>query len=299
MLTYRIVDPASLGGGVLHPQMAADLKQAQDNPQPKLWQVPIDQVRAQARLEAAVMNRADVTTKRAVTRDMALTTPAAALPARLYSPPGAAPHPLWLFFHGGGFVLGSFDDYAMPYHRICLQTPCAILSVDYRLAPEHRFPTAVEDCIAAYTWVLENASVLGIDPSRVAVGGDSAGGNLTAALCLAARERGLPQPALQVLIYPTVDLSGTRWESYDLYSDYGLSIADMLWFRDQPTQLRERSEAISIHHLSRSPRRALPSSRSEPATSRASALPTSRAQRSDLHPPPFEVASSDFALLAK
>ncbi|GII92455.1 alpha/beta hydrolase [Sinosporangium siamense] len=118
-----------------------------------------------------------------------------------------SPAPAYLFMHGGGWVHGDLDTGEVECGPMATLVPCMVVSVDYRLAPEHPFPTALEDCLAAYTWLLDHASGLGADPARVAVGGASAGANLAAALCLAARDRGLPLPLLQHLDMPALDLT--------------------------------------------------------------------------------------------
>jgi acetyl esterase len=121
--------------------------------------------------------------------------------------PVAAPGPLPLlvYLHGGGWVIGDLDTHDVLCRCLADAAGCAVLAVDYRLAPEHRFPAAVDDCVAALRWARANAAALGADPARIAVGGDSAGGNLSAVVCLALREAGEPQPALQLLIYPATD----------------------------------------------------------------------------------------------
>lgn len=117
------------------------------------------------------------------------------------------PVPAYFFLHGGGWVLGNLDTAEAECGPVASLVPCAVVNVDYRLAPEHPFPTPLEDCLAAYAWLLENAADVGIDATKVAVGGASAGGNLAAAMCLALRDRGLPQPSLQVLDAAAVDLT--------------------------------------------------------------------------------------------
>ncbi len=136
---------------------------------------------------------------------------AGAIPARFYVPgglPGGAPAPLLVFFHGGGWVLGDLDTHDGLCRFLAAAAGTTVLSIDYRLAPEHPFPAAVEDSWAAYSWVAENAAALGADPARIAVGGDSAGGNLAAVVSLLARGAGAPMPAMQLLIYPVTDSAG-------------------------------------------------------------------------------------------
>lgn len=130
------------------------------------------------------------------------------LAARLYRPTHRAdPGPMLLFFHGGGFVYGDLDSHDALCRFLAERSGVRVLSVDYRRAPEHPFPAALDDCLTAYQWAREHADELGADPSRVAVGGDSAGGNLATCLCLRAREEGIAQPGLQILLYPTTDFS--------------------------------------------------------------------------------------------
>ena len=127
-----------------------------------------------------------------------------ALALRLYAPhaePPATPQPLLIYYHGGGFVVGDIEVYDRLCRRLTLEANCLVLSVDYRLAPEHRFPAAVEDCQAALHWAHANAERLGADPKRIAVGGDSAGGNLAAVVSQQARAEG-PSICFQMLIYP-------------------------------------------------------------------------------------------------
>jgi acetyl esterase len=133
------------------------------------------------------------------------------IPARLYVPgglPAGAAAPLLVYFHGGGWVIGDLDTHDGVCRFLAAAAGTAVLAVDYRLAPEHPFPAAVEDAWAGFAWALTNAAELGIDPARIAVGGDSAGGNLAAVVSLLARAGGGPMPAMQLLIYPPTDSAG-------------------------------------------------------------------------------------------
>jgi acetyl esterase len=137
--------------------------------------------------------------------------PGGPIPIRVYLPDERAPLPVLVYFFGGGWVLGSIESSDPIYRRLANAARCAVVAVGYRLAPEHRFPAAVEDCYAATCWVAEHACELGLDRQRVAVGGGSAGGNLAAVVALLAPERGGPRLVYQLLVYPvTVHLADTR-----------------------------------------------------------------------------------------
>lgn len=155
------------------------------------------------------------------------------LRARHYAPAEAGgPHPLLVFYHGGGFVFGDLDTHDGVCRMLCRHAGAHVLAIDYRLAPEHRFPAAVEDAMGAFEWACANAGRLGADPARVGVGGDSAGGNLSAVVSLLSARRGGPAPALQLLIYPATDLSSRR-PSRDLFAEgFLLTEAEMSWFQD-------------------------------------------------------------------
>jgi acetyl esterase len=149
-------------------------------------------------------------------RNLSAEGPAGAVPLRLYRALGTVEGeilPGLLYLHGGGWVLGNLDTHDAICCRIANEARCAVVAVDYRLAPEHPFPAGLEDCIAAFRHVVREAGVLGIDPDRIAVGGDSAGGNLAAVLALMSRDGSLPPIQYQVLLYPAVDLAMST-ESY-------------------------------------------------------------------------------------
>ncbi|MEB4211638.1 alpha/beta hydrolase [Mycobacterium sp. 94-17] len=164
------------------------------------------------------------------TADFTIPGPDGPLPVRHYRPAVEGPAPLLVFFHGGGFVVGDIESHDGLCRMICRDAAIHVLSVDYRLAPEHKAPAAVDDCFGAYRWVLENAAGLGA--SRIGVGGDSAGGNLAALVALRSRDEGVPQPALQVLLYAVLDLS-EETRSRKLFSEsFFLSRRDRDWFAD-------------------------------------------------------------------
>ncbi|HEX7441909.1 MAG TPA: alpha/beta hydrolase, partial [Caldimonas sp.] len=150
-------------------------------------------------------------------RDLQAKGPHGPIPLRLYLPL-AAPNddavaggarPVLVYFHGGGWVIGDLDTHDTLCRELANGSGCAVVAVDYRMGPEHRFPAAVDDCIAATRWLRREAAGLGLDPKRIAVGGDSAGANLAAVVSIAAREAGDPALAFQLLIYPATDMRRT------------------------------------------------------------------------------------------
>jgi acetyl esterase len=176
------------------------------------------------------------------------------IPIRLYVPPGAAGKPLGMlvYFHGGGFVLCNLDTHDGVCRRMCVLAKCIVASVDYRLAPEHAFPAAPDDCYDALCWLRDNAVRLGADPARIAVGGDSAGGNLATVTALRARDIGGPALRGQLLIYPVTDHYSADTPSYRAYAEgYGLLRQNMIWFWDSYLPRRE-----DAHHPYASPLRA-------------------------------------------
>ncbi len=145
-------------------------------------------------------------------RDLQASGPNGSIPLRLYRPLGAGDDallPVLVYYHGGGWVMGDLDTHDTLCRELAKLSGCAVVAVDYRLGPEHRFPAAVTDCIAATRWVRDHAGELSLDRSRLAVGGDSAGGNLAAVVSIDARDRGDLPIALQLLIYPATDMHCT------------------------------------------------------------------------------------------
>lgn len=128
------------------------------------------------------------------------------VPVRLYRPNDDAGLPLLVFLHGGGWMLGDLDTHDAMHRHLAHRTGCAVLAVGYRLAPEHPYPAALDDCATALAWARREASALACDPARIALGGESAGGNLSAALCLKLRDAGEAQPLFQLLVHPVTDL---------------------------------------------------------------------------------------------
>ena len=165
--------------------------------------------------------------------DRTIPGPAGSIPVRIYSPVGEGPFPAIVFFHGGGFVLGDLDQYNPTCVGLVLTTGCKVISVDYRCAPEHKFPAAPDDCYAATQWVANNAAQLHIDSQRISVAGDSAGGNLAAVVALIARDRSGPQIDAQVLLYPVTDGSCSSPSFAERAEGGLLTSRDMQWFWSQ------------------------------------------------------------------
>jgi acetyl esterase len=161
--------------------------------------------------------------------------PAGPIPMRLYRGNGAGPdrpQPALIYFHGGGWVIGDLESHDQVCRAFANAARCIVVAVDYRLAPEHKFPAAVDDAIAATRWIAGNGKRLGLDAGRLAVGGDSAGGNLAAVVALDARDRGGPPLVFQLLIYPSADM-GLEWPSHKRHADQlPLRHSTMQWFVD-------------------------------------------------------------------
>jgi acetyl esterase len=169
----------------------------------------------------------------ATTYELSIPSDDGPIPARFYrASKRTSPSSLLVFFHGGGWVLGSLESYDTVCRRLAVKADCAVMSVGYRLAPETQFPGAVLDAYAATSWCWSNAARLGVDPARIAVGGDSAGGNLAAVVAQMSRDSGRFHIALQVLIYPVTDIS-RDWPSYERNATgYMLTTAALRWFLD-------------------------------------------------------------------
>lgn len=157
---------------------------------------------------------------------------AAGVPLRLFRPHAANQTlPVLVYLHGGGWTIGDLDTHDVLCRQLALEAACAVVSVDYRMGPEHRFPAAVDDCVQAFRWVLAHAAELQLDARRTAVGGDSAGGNLAAALCLVERDAGRPLPGFQLLIYPATDMRAVAPSHTTNGQGYMLTSDSIAWYR--------------------------------------------------------------------
>jgi acetyl esterase len=184
----------------LHPQIAALLERVARSPLPAYHTVPAFVARRIYRDTRAVL--APKPPEVAETRLLIFNH---AIAVRAYRPVLNETLPALVFFHGGGWTIGDLDTHDVVCRQLALGARCAVFSVDYRLAPEHPFPAALEDCFSTTQYVFSNAQKLKVDPARIAVGGDSAGGNLAAVVALMARDAGAPPLAYQLLIYPATD----------------------------------------------------------------------------------------------
>jgi len=187
---------------------------------------------ARARIRAGAAAAAGPKRSLPAVTELAIPGPARTLPARFYEPPetGIEDRLLIVYFHGGGWTIGDLDTCDSVCRFLAANAPAAVLSIGYRLAPEDPFPAAFEDALAAYRWAATEHTRLGVDPERIAVAGDSAGGNLAAAVCIAARDDDGPLPAMQALIYPVTEADSDR-ASRDLFAKgFLLTKADMDWF---------------------------------------------------------------------
>jgi acetyl esterase len=164
--------------------------------------------------------------------DRAIPGPGGEIPVRIYRPEGNGPLPALVYFHGGGWVIGNIETHDGSCRALTNGAQCVVISVDYRLAPESKFPAAADDSYAATKWVAEHAAELNIDPARIAVGGDSAGGNLAAVVALMAKEQGGPALAYQVLVYPVTDYNLETASYRENAEGYLLSKNSMIWFWD-------------------------------------------------------------------
>ncbi|SEQ85853.1 Acetyl esterase/lipase [Faunimonas pinastri] len=199
------------------------VKQARSQP------TPADAVKAVLKDQGQGTDPAPV----AATKDITIPGPGGDIKARVYTPFGDGPFPVVLYFHGGGWVIADIDTYDGSARAIARGAKAIVVSAHYRQAPEHKFPAAHEDAIAAYKWMVENAGSLNGDTKRIAVAGESAGGNLAANVAIAARDQKLQTPAAEILIYPVAG-TNTSTPSYDKNAEaMPLGKADMEWFFDK------------------------------------------------------------------
>jgi len=212
----------------LDPQAEALLQQMAQMNMPPLHTLTPAQAREMMRGMAALSGEPEVV---ANVENLTIPGPGGQIPVRIYTPRGDGPFPILVFFHGGGWVICDLDTHDNLCRSLTNRARCVVVSVDYRLAPEHKFPAAVEDAYAATRWVAKNARRINGDPARIAVGGDSAGGNLSAVVAIMARDQDGPGLTYQLLIYPATDISSANTDSHRNYADgYFLTRGDGDWF---------------------------------------------------------------------
>ncbi|HTR85876.1 MAG TPA: alpha/beta hydrolase [Reyranella sp.] len=236
--------PVSVDGRVLDARTQWFLQLLARSGQQPLQSLGVAQARAEFDIFQAIMGGRALPVGEIIDRTIA--APAAMhggrLRVRLYRPAGSVARllPAILFFHGGGFTIGSLEGYDLPCRYFCNRTGCAVVAIDYRLAPEHKFPAAIDDAVAAFRWLASDGAGFGIDPARIIVAGDSAGGTIAAVLAQLMRGEACT-PCLQWLIYPATDMS-VDWPSHTSCGEgFLLTLSDMQWFLGQ--YLHEPAEA--------------------------------------------------------
>ena len=211
----------------LDPQTKVYLDQMAALNMPPLSALPLQVVRQGV---AAQVASAPASEPVAMVVNRTIPGPAGEIPVRIYTPEGSGPFPALVFFHGGGWVICDLDTHDSLCRSLCNGAGCVVVSVDYRLAPEHKFPAAPEDCYAATQWVAGHAAEINANPGKIAIGGDSAGGNLTAVVAQMVRDQGGPQSGLAIADLPG-DGFHLRWSIHPRkWSGYFLTIDDMNWF---------------------------------------------------------------------
>jgi acetyl esterase len=211
----------------LDPQIKALIDQIASLNAPLLWEMTPGEARNSFRTMALMAGKGEDV---ASVEDRTIEVPSGPLPVRIYKPTEETPLPVLVFFHGGGFVIGDLDTHDRTCRELANRAGCMVIAVDYRLAPEHRFPDGVVDACTSLEWVARHAAELGGDPQRLAVGGDSAGGNLAAVTTLWAREVGIPL-RFQLLFYPAVDMESDEYPSREENSQgYMLDKEAQEWF---------------------------------------------------------------------
>jgi acetyl esterase len=216
----------------LDPQVKALLDSMAENPAPRLIDLPVADGREMYRAMAATLDLQGVAIGKV--EDRSIEGPGGALPLRIYTPVAAGGDalPVLVYFHGGGWVIGDLETHDALCRTLANEAGCKVVAVDYRLAPEHVFPAAVDDCYAALKWVEANGASIGVDATRIAVAGDSAGGNLAAVMSQIAKAEKGPKISFQLLIYPATDTNVDTGSYQANGSGYFLERDGMIWFFD-------------------------------------------------------------------
>jgi acetyl esterase len=226
----------------LDPQVEGLLSEMAAMGRPPIHQLSVPDARETAE---GMISMAGDPAEVAAVDDITIPVDGSEIGARVYTPDGDGPHPVVMFFHGGGWVICSLDTHDHVCRSICRDAAAIVVSVDYRMAPEYRFPTAVHDCFAATQWIAGNAETLGGDARRLAVCGDSAGGNLSAVVSQMARDAGGPSISYAALIYPAVDMTRKGGSLDDNATGYFLETDGMEWFMNHYLAEAERSDVLA------------------------------------------------------
>lgn len=226
----------------LDPQVKALLEGMAANPGPRIMDLPVADGREMYRGIAATLDLQGVPI--GAVEDRKIAGPAGEIALRLYTPvaAGSGALPVLVYFHGGGWVIGDLDTHDALCRTLANEAGCKVVAVDYRLAPEHVFPAAVDDCYAAVKWVAENGSSIGVDVTRIAVAGDSAGGNLAAVISQMAKAEKGPRISFQLLIYPVTDTNVDTGSYTANASGYFLERDGMIWFFDHYLKDADRND---------------------------------------------------------
>ncbi len=222
----------------LAPEIAQQLADQKAAGLPQVWEAPVSVIRELTQGRVAFAGQPEPIHS-VVNRF--IPGPTADLPIRVYRPKNDQNAPAMVYFHGGGWVLNFLDIYDAALHRLANQSGSVIISVNYQKAPEHPFPTPFDDCYATLRWVKSHAAEIGIDPNRIGVGGDSAGGNLAAAVAVKARDEKI-ELSYQLLVYPCIDRDFTTKSYLEYATEYGLTTRAMEWFWDQYLQGDQHNE---------------------------------------------------------
>ncbi|MBZ5634346.1 MAG: alpha/beta hydrolase [Acidobacteriia bacterium] len=239
----------------LSPQVKSFLDMLAGLGGPPLEQLPVSEARAVA-LEMVDFGGPEEPVGEVVNRDVP--GPAGPIAVRVYRPVLRETLPALVYLHGGGYVIGNLDTHDRPCRSLANASGCAVIAVDYRLAPEHKYPAAVDDAYAATGYIAEHAAEFGIDPNRIAVGGDSAGGNLATVVCLLSRDRGGPRLKYQLLIYPWVNFHDQSPSMQQYAKDHFLTRDGLDWFMENYLPSREAGLEPSASPMNATNFRGLP-----------------------------------------
>jgi len=240
----------------LDPQAKAFLDQMVAMGGPPLHSLSVPDARALMVALSGMSGTRDLPVAKA--EDRIIPGPAGAIPVRVYTPHGTGPLPLLVYFHGGGWVIGGIDTHDGVCRELAHGAGAIVMSVDYRLAPEHKFPAAADDCYAAVAWAAAHAGEIGADPARIAVGGDSAGGNLTCVTALMARDKGGPRLCFQLPIYPATSHALDMPSYHENATGYLLETEAMVWFWGHYLARKADGESVYASPLRATDLRGLP-----------------------------------------